>query len=61
MSKTYEAALTKANKASREFMAAQSAYRNRQIGDAEFLAAKALNDAASKEFDAAFSLENQWT
>ena len=55
MDNEYAAALTKANAASAEFRKAQLAYRSRQIGDKEFLAAKALHDAACKEFDAAFA------
>ena len=55
MTKTYEAALEKSREASRKFMAAQTAYRARQIGDKEFLAAKAEHDVACKEFDVAYA------
>ena len=48
--------LETANAASKKFAIAQAAYRARTIGDAEFLAAKREHDAASKAFDAAYSL-----
>jgi hypothetical protein len=57
MTKEYELALEASRKASREFAEAQTAYRARNIGDAEFLAAKAKHDAACKEFDAAYDAE----
>ena len=41
------------NAASQEFLKAQAAYRARQIGDPEFLAAKAKFDAASHAYDIA--------
>ena len=56
----YEIALTQSRIASAEFRKAQLAYRSRQIGDAEFLAAKALHDAACKEFDVAFAKESEF-
>ena len=49
----YEAALAKANEASRKFSAIQKAYRAREIGDAEFLAGKAEWNASTKAFDIA--------
>jgi hypothetical protein len=57
MSKEYELALEASRKASREFAAAQTAYRARKIDDREFLAAKAKHDEACKAFDAAYAKE----
>jgi hypothetical protein len=57
MNANYEAALKTANDAARKFRGEQIAYRNRTIGDAEFLAAKAEHDAACKVFDAAYNAE----
>lgn len=51
----YEIALEAHNKAIREFRAAQEAYRSRKIHDAEFLAAKAKYEEATKVFDIAFA------
>ncbi len=53
MTKTYEIAYNAAMEASAKFRVAQLAYRSRQIGDAEFLAAKAAFDASTKAFDEA--------
>ncbi len=58
VSAEYAQAFDKSRAASAEFRKAQLAYRSRQIGDAEFLAAKALHDAACKEFDVAFAKES---
>ena len=60
-SKEYEAARIKASEATREFFKAQSAYRSRAIGDAEFLAAKAIHDAAQGAFDDALIKELGYT
>lgn len=49
----YNAALERANAASREYQAIVAKYRSREIGDEEFLAAQAKHEAAKKEFDAA--------
>ena len=57
-SREYELALEKARQASRAFAVAQKAYRTRQIGDAEFLAAKKIYDASGVEFDAAYAKES---
>lgn len=57
MSKEYAAAIEKARQASREFGKAQTAYRLRQMSDAEFLAARALWNASDVEFCAAFLAE----
>jgi hypothetical protein len=56
-SKRYLEALAKANRASAEFKKAQEAYRSRQIGDKEFLKARAKWDESDKEFDAAYAAE----
>jgi len=48
---TYNEAINAAYDAFTKFSTAQVAYRSRQIGDTEFLAAKAAYDAASKAFD----------
>lgn len=53
----YGAALNKARRASARFQVAQSVYRARKIGDKEFLAEKALYDASTAEFDAAYAAE----
>lgn len=50
---TYEAARARFGAASREHTAAALAYRAREIGDAEFLQARARMEAASAECDAA--------
>ena len=57
MSKDYEAAIQKHNAACAAFRAAQDAYRALQIGDAEFLQARAARLAADAEFDVAFAKE----
>jgi len=57
LSKTYEAALEAHNVAIRAFTVAQQAYRTRQIGDVEFLAARREMVAASKLFDIAYAEE----
>ena len=57
MSNEYAAALEVARKASAEFTKAQIAYRAKQIGDAEFLAARAEFKASEVAFDAAFAKE----
>ena len=56
-SQAYEAARIKCNEATREFFKSQVAYRARSIGDVEFLAAKALHNAAQAEFDDALLAE----
>jgi hypothetical protein len=56
-SKAYQAASEAATQASKEFRAAQLAYRSLQVGDDAFLAAKAKHDAAQKLFDIAFAKE----
>ena len=57
MSPEYEAALEIVNAATREFHKVRDAYRSRKIGDREFLAARAIYNAAEKVFDEAFDKE----
>lgn len=57
MSNEYKAAYEKSGEAIRAFKVAQVAYRTRQIGDAEFLAARKAYDAAMAEYDAAYAKE----
>ncbi|MFC1904659.1 hypothetical protein ACFLXT_02730 [Chloroflexota bacterium] len=59
--KAYEAALNKANKASRIFRVAQLAYRAGEIGDEEFLRAKTVHDKADREFGVAFTTAQKVT
>ena len=54
---TYEAAYEKSGEAIKAFRAVQIAYRTRIIGDAEFLAAKAVYAAAMAEYDAVYAVE----
>lgn len=56
-SKAYEQAVTEHSAAFRVFDAIRDKYRNMEIDDAEFLAAKDNYDAATAKFDVAFSLE----
>lgn len=58
MTPEYSKALDKANLASKVFRTYQLAYRAREIGDKEFLEAKAVHDAACAEYDAAYEKEN---
>jgi head-tail adaptor len=57
MSDAYTTALIASREAFAKFDAARKAYRARQIGDAEFLAAKAEYAESEKAFDIAFSAE----
>jgi hypothetical protein len=52
-----EDAVDKADAAYHVFEPIRQAYRARKIGDAEFLAAKAIYDAANREYDAAYIAE----
>lgn len=54
MTTTYEVALETIRKATVTFTAITSDYRSGKINDAEFLAAKAIYNAAEKEFDAVY-------
>lgn len=51
----YENALAAANAASATFAKVAADYRAMKIGDAEFLAARAVYDAANAAFDVAFA------
>jgi len=55
MTAEYELALTAVREATRKFEAVRTAYRNGSIGDAEFLAAKAVYDEADKAYELAFA------
>ena len=55
----YKKAVAESRKASADFAEAERAYRARQIDDDAFLAAKALHDAASKQFDEAAAKEQK--
>ena len=57
MTTQYAAALEAHNVAFRAFDVVRTAYRNRQVGDAEFLAARAKYDLATKAYDVAFDAE----
>lgn len=50
----YAAALEAARAAARVYREAQTAYRARKIGDAEYLAARAAWEASDKAFDDAY-------
>ena len=54
----YQRAKLRADAAQHLFDAVTRAYRHREIGDAEYLAARKRHDAAQAEFDTAFSLED---
>ena len=60
-SKAYEAAIKAHNEATAKFHAVRDAYRARQVGDAEFLAARKEYRAATAQFDAAFARCTQWS
>lgn len=51
MTAEYELALNAVREATRKYKAVQMAYRNGSIGDAEFLAAKAVYDEADKAYE----------
>lgn len=56
-SDAYARALEAAGVATRDFTEAQRAYRAREIGDAEYLAARLAHDEAQQAFDVAFQRE----
>ena len=56
---TYENSIIKHNEAIKVFHTVRDAYRNRTVGDAEFLAARAVYDAATAEFDAAYAVAQE--
>jgi hypothetical protein len=57
LSKEYLEALEVSRKASEEFHALATKYRNLETGDREFLTARAQHVKALKDFDAAFIKE----
>ena len=57
MTNTYKAALEKSRLAVRAFKQVQIAYRTMKIGDADYLAGRAIYDASTLEFDKAFAAE----
>ena len=59
MSTKYELALETNRKATAVFLAIRADYRAGKIKDADFLAAKAIYDAANKEYDAAYAMEQE--
>lgn len=59
MSPEYKAALDKVTAVSAKFREVTAKYRAREIGDAEFLAAKAEMTAADAEFDRACEAEEK--
>ena len=59
MKTNYELAMEKSGRAIREFSWARTAYRNRTIGDAEYLAARKVYEAAMAEYDTAFAAASE--
>ncbi len=59
MTNNYEAAMEKSNIAIRAFAKVQADYRNRNIGDAEYLAGRKTYEAAMAEYDVAFAAESE--
>lgn len=59
MKTAYDEAMEKSGRAIREFSWARMAYRNRTIGDAEYLAARKAYEAAMAEYDAAFAAASE--
>ena len=57
MTKEYQAAIEAHNAAIHVYHVARDQYRNMEIEDNEFLAAKAAYDAATKVFNEAFNAE----
>ena len=57
MTNTYKEALEKSRLAVRAFEQVQIAYRTMKIGDADYLAGRAIYDASTLEFDKAFAAE----
>lgn len=55
----YQRAYEKSARAIREFNEAKRAYRAREIGDTEFLRARAAYDRAMAEYDAAYAAEQE--
>lgn len=61
LSPAYRAACEAHDAALAVFIRAQAAYREQRTGDAEYLAARALFDAATLAYDAAFDAESRRT
>ena len=61
LSPEYIVALEKSREAGRVFGIIQKAYRAREIGDAEYLAGRAIYMASSAEFDVAYAKEEART
>jgi hypothetical protein len=61
VSEEYLEALEASRKASAEFHAVAAKYKNGEIGDREFLTARAVHVRALKAFDVAFATEAHWT
>lgn len=57
MTAEYEQALNAVREATRKFYAVRDAYHSLKVGDAEFLAAKAVYNEAEKIFDQAYAKE----
>jgi hypothetical protein len=55
MTAEYELALNAVREATAKFEAVRTAYRSGSIGDAKFLAAKAVYDEADKVFELAYT------
>ncbi len=55
----YQNALNRVREAGKKFDAARKAFREKAIGDEEFLAAMREYNQAEKDFDAAFSEEQE--
>lgn len=58
---TYQEAKAEMDAAFAVYDVAVKAYRAREIGDAEFLAARAIYKTAEAKFDEAFAAEAGWT
>lgn len=55
----YQNALNRVREAGKKFDAARKAFRDKSIGDEEFLAAMREYNQAEKDFDVAFSEEQE--
>lgn len=60
MTNAYKVALEKTNAATKEFTAAQKAFRTGTLSADAFVAAKKAHDAAQAEFDIAFAAEQEF-
>lgn len=59
MSPEYTEALEASREATKKFGVVTQAYRNRVIGDAEFLEARRIYDQAQLDFDKAYDIEQE--